>query len=83
MRRRLEPGFVVTVEPGCYFVSQLLEPALLDPETAKYINRSVLDRYRSLGGVRIEDVVLVTADGYENLVSAPKLIAEIEAVMAI
>lgn len=82
MRRQLEAGFVVTVEPGCYFVDQLLEPALQDPSLSQFIDQAVLDRYRALGGVRIEDVVVITASGHENLVSAPKQIAEIEAVMA-
>ena len=82
MRRELKPGYVVTVEPGCYFVDVLIEAALKDPVQSVHIDRDVLEQYRPLGGVRIEDCVVVTASGYENLTSAPKTIEDIEKVMA-
>jgi Xaa-Pro dipeptidase len=81
MRRPLEENMVVTVEPGCYFIDAILEPALANPELAPYINREVLDRFRPVGGVRIEDCVLITADGFENLTSVPKEISDIQALM--
>ncbi|KAI9814208.1 MAG: hypothetical protein M1827_003374 [Pycnora praestabilis] len=69
----LEEGMVVTVEPGIYFSHYGLENFYLpSPIHAKYINRSVLDQYFHVGGVRIEDDILITADGYENLTTAPK-----------
>lgn len=80
--RILEEGMVLTNEPGCYFIDVLLDNALNNPETAKYINNDVLLRFRKFGGVRLEDVVLVTADGAENLTTCPRTIAEIESVMA-
>lgn len=63
----LEPGFVVTVEPGVYFV-----PAILaDPENRSRHRDAVdwarVDQLMDFGGVRIEDDVLITADGYEVL----------------
>ncbi|RKP39254.1 peptidase M24, structural domain-containing protein, partial [Dimargaris cristalligena] len=72
MRRRLEPGMVVTVEPGCYFVGPLIAEALQNPDQAQFINQEVLDRYMSVGGVRIEDSVVVTKFGHDNLTTAPK-----------
>lgn len=69
----LEEGMVITIEPGIYFNRQYIEAFCADyPERASVINKSVLDRYYHVGGVRIEDGILVTADGYENLTTAPK-----------
>ncbi|KAI9597568.1 peptidase M24, structural domain-containing protein [Syncephalis fuscata] len=82
MRRKLEEGMVVTVEPGCYFVDTLLDEALEDPKKACYLNPEVVACFRPVGGVRIEDCVVVTADGHENLTKVPKEINEIEALMA-
>jgi Xaa-Pro dipeptidase len=81
--RVLEPGMVLTVEPGCYFIPLLYEAALADPEQSKFINRDVCLRMRkSVGGVRIEDDILITETGCENLSAAiPKEIDEIEALM--
>jgi Xaa-Pro dipeptidase len=45
---------------------------LKDGRYAKYINKDLLDKYYPVGGVRIEDDILVTEDGYENLTTAPK-----------
>ncbi len=56
-RRVLQQGMVITVEPGLYFIEANLAPALADPARARFLNASVLARYRQLGGVRIEDDV--------------------------
>ncbi|KAG0296721.1 hypothetical protein BGZ98_000852 [Dissophora globulifera] len=82
MRRALEPGFVVTVEPGVYFVKFILDAARNDAEISKYIHWDVADRFSKVGGVRIEDCVVITETGIDNLTIAPKEIAEIEAIMA-
>ncbi|VVT53881.1 uncharacterized protein SAPINGB_P003797 [Magnusiomyces paraingens] len=66
LRRPLEPGFVVTVEPGIYFNKFLLEPYLKDPKHLEIINTEVLEKYWAVGGVRLEDDVLVTETGFEN-----------------
>ncbi|KAH9869980.1 hypothetical protein J1614_006901 [Plenodomus biglobosus] len=69
----LEAGMVVTVEPGIYFSTYALEQFYLPiPEHAKFINLEVLERYLPVGGVRIEDDILITPRGYENLTTAPK-----------
>ncbi|KAJ5676749.1 uncharacterized protein N7477_002382 [Penicillium maclennaniae] len=67
----LEEGMVVTVEPGIYFSPLALANARKQP-FARYIDFDIADKYVSIGGVRIEDDILVTADGYENLTTAPK-----------
>ena len=80
--RLLEPGMLITVEPGCYFIDALIDPALDNEKTAKYFNRQVLQRFRRFGGVRIEDVVLMTEDqGLCNLTLCPRTVHEIESTM--
>jgi Xaa-Pro dipeptidase len=82
MRRTLHQGMVVTVEPGIYFIDALLDPIVKDPKKSKFFNIPVLERFKRVGGVRIEDDVLVTASGtdvFSNTV--PKEINEIELLM--
>lgn len=67
----LEEGMVVTIEPGLYFSPLALANARKQP-LAKYIDFEVANKYVHIGGVRIEDDILVTANGYENLTTAPK-----------
>ncbi|KAJ3123997.1 hypothetical protein HK100_011411 [Physocladia obscura] len=83
MRRKLEVGMVVTVEPGCYFNSKMIANALKDENLAIHLNIDVLHRYESaVGGVRIEDMVLVTENGGEILSdSVPRTISGIEKLM--
>ena len=69
----LEPGNVVTIEPGIYFNKFILDNVYLsDPKHRKFINMEALERYMPVGGVRIEDDILITKDGYENLTPAVK-----------
>lgn len=79
--RKLQPGMVVTVEPGIYFKDALLEPALTDPKFAPYLNAPLIKKYMSFGGIRIEDDIVVTANGHEDITHVPKEIADIEATM--
>lgn len=63
MGRRLEEGFVITDEPGIYFI-----PALIDDWKAKghckdFINYDLLETYKDFGGIRIEDDILITENG--------------------
>ncbi|TQS33889.1 hypothetical protein Golomagni_05752 [Golovinomyces magnicellulatus] len=72
-RARLRPGMIVTVEPGLYFCREYLEGYYKDdPVHSKFINWKLLEDYYEVGGVRYEDCILVTEDGYENLTTAPK-----------
>jgi Xaa-Pro dipeptidase len=80
--RDLEQGMVLTVEPGIYFVDHLLDLALKDPVKSKFIVPERLAQFRGFGGVRLEDVVTVTADGIDNYTLCPRTIEEIEGVMA-
>ncbi|KAI9746774.1 MAG: hypothetical protein M1835_002435, partial [Candelina submexicana] len=69
----LEDGMVITVEPGIYFNRYALRQIYLpSPVHSKYIDQDVLKRYLPVGGVRIEDDILITHNGYENLTTAPK-----------
>ena len=79
--RKLEAGMVVTVEPGIYFNEPTLAAALRDDKRRKHIDESVLARFRGSGGCRLEDDVLVTRDGAENMTVIPASVAEIEELM--
>lgn len=64
---QLQEGELITVEPGCYFISSLLESPDVQGKYREYINWKELERWKGLGGVRIEDNILITQDGNENL----------------
>ncbi len=79
--RELEPGFVLTVEPGIYFIPALIDLWKKENKHSGFINYEMVDQWRSFGGVRIEDNVLITEDGHRVLGPAiPKTIEEIEAL---
>eukprot|EP00051_Salpingoeca_urceolata_P005774 m.77041 g.77041 ORF g.77041 m.77041 type:complete len:510 (-) comp14534_c0_seq4:38-1567(-) len=80
--RPLEENMVVTVEPGIYFIDMLLDRALTNPEQARFFNKETLEEYRGFGGVRIEDDLVITADGCENLTTVVRDVDDIEKLMA-
>lgn len=81
-RRSLQPAMALTIEPGIYFIPALLKPALEDKTQSEFLNESKLTDLFDFGGVRIEDNIIITEDGYENLTNVPKERDEIEKVMA-
>jgi len=81
VRRELMPGMVITIEPGIYFIPALLKPALENAEQAKYLNADKVESLLNFGGIRIEDNLIITEEGYENLTDVPKEIKDIEEVM--
>ncbi len=63
MGRRLEPGFVVTDEPGIYFIPHLIDLWRKEQHCAEFLNFDKLEEYKDFGGIRIEDDLLITEDG--------------------
>ena len=63
MGRRLEEGFVVTDEPGIYFIPALIDDWRASGHCKDFLNFDLLETYKDFGGIRIEDDVLITADG--------------------
>jgi Xaa-Pro dipeptidase len=80
-RRELQAGMVITIEPGLYFIPALLKKAFEDEEKAGFLDAGKLEGFFEFGGVRIEDNLVVTEDGYENLTDVPKEIKEIEKII--
>lgn len=61
--RRLQKGFVVTDEPGIYFIPALIDEWKADGHCKEFINFDLLETYKDFGGIRIEDDILITEDG--------------------
>lgn len=81
LARELEERFVLTVEPGCYFIPALIEQWKSNKQHEEFINYQALEAYYDFGGVRIEDDVVVTSDGHKILgTPAPKTISAVEAM---
>jgi Xaa-Pro aminopeptidase len=75
----LEPGHVVTIEPGFYVVDAILRSESLAGQHEGRINRAVIEKWRGFGGIRLEDDILVTDDEPENLtLSIPIEINDVE-----
>ncbi|HEX2845124.1 MAG TPA: aminopeptidase P family protein [Chitinophagaceae bacterium] len=79
LARKLEPGFVLTVEPGLYFISELMDIWESQKKFSQFINYDKLAPFRSFGGVRVEENFIITEQGY-RLLGDPliKTVAEIE-----
>ena len=81
--KALAPGYVLTVEPGCYFIEALIDEWQAEGRHQAFINYQALRAWRGLGGVRIEDDVLVTGHGVRVLGKPiPKTVQEVEAACA-
>lgn len=79
--RELESGFVLTTEPGLYFIPILIEKWKSENKFTEFINYNALEPYIGLGGIRLEDDILVTPDGRKILGNPiPKSLNSIEAL---
>ena len=79
MARALKPGMVITVEPGIYFIPQLIKMWKEQKHLADFINYDQLEAYLDFGGIRVEDCVAVTDRGNRVLGRhIPKSVEELE-----
>ena len=82
MGRKLQAGFIITVEPGIYFIPELVKLWKSENKFSEYINYNKVEEYLGFGGIRLEDDVLVTETGYKILgKQIPKTIEEVENLM--
>ena len=78
--KELQAGFVFTCEPGIYFIPELIDQWKAKKKFKNYINYDKLEEYRNFGGIRIEDNILVTQNGYKVLGRPiPKEVDDVEA----
>lgn len=83
LARELEPGFVLTVEPGIYFIPALIDKWRAENKFTEFINYVKVEGYRHFGGIRIEDDVVVTEKGCRVLGKPiAKTVPEIESTMS-
>ncbi len=67
MGRMLKPGYVLTVEPGCYFIPALIDQWEAEGTNKDFINFEALKAYRTFGGIRLEDDIVITDNGCRML----------------
>jgi Xaa-Pro aminopeptidase len=81
LARAMEPGFVVTIEPGLYFIPELMDQYKAEGKFKDFINYDKLEAFRTFGGIRIEDDLLIT-DGGSRILGKPlaKKAQEIESL---
>lgn len=83
LAKTLRSGYVITIEPGIYFIPALIDRWRGENMHADFIDYDRVEKYRGFGGIRIEDDVLVTADGSRVLgTPIPKTAEDIEVMMA-
>lgn len=83
MGRRLQEGFVITDEPGCYFIPALIDKWRAENKFTDFLNYDIIDTYKDFGGIRLEDDVLITATGSRFLGKKhiPLTVEEVENIM--
>lgn len=79
LARKLEPGFVLTIEPGIYFIPELIDMWKSEKKFEQFINYDQVEKYKDFGGCRNEEDFLITNNGKRLLgKAAPKAIDEVE-----
>jgi Xaa-Pro aminopeptidase len=79
--KALKPGFVLTIEPGIYFIPDLIERWMSEKINESFLNFEMINRFKDFGGIRNEENYLITANGARILGKyKPKSISEIEAL---
>ena len=80
LAKELKPGFVFTCEPGIYFIPELIDQWKTKRKFKNFIDYDKVEEYRDFGGIRIEDNILVTQNGYKVLGRPiPKEVDDVEA----
>jgi Xaa-Pro aminopeptidase len=80
--RKPQPGYVLTDEPGIYFIPALIDLWRKEKKFTNFIDYDHVEKYRSFGGIRIEDDILITENGCRVLGKhIPKTVPEIEEIM--
>lgn len=82
LARELEPGFCLTIEPGIYFIPELIDLWKSQKKFTQFINYDELEKYRTFSGIRNEEDYLITPDGARRLghIHKPMTTAEVEAL---
>lgn len=83
MGRRLQEGFVITDEPGCYFIPALIDKWRAEKMHTDFLNYDAIDKFKDFGGIRLEDDILITPEGsrFTGEKRIPITIEEVEAIM--
>ena len=82
LARELEPGFVLTVEPGIYFIPELIDLWRSEGKFKDFINYDLLESYKDFGGIRNEDDFVITETGSRKMgsIDVPITCEEVEAL---
>ena len=83
MGRRLKERFVITDEPGCYFIPALIDKWRAEKIHADFLNFDAIDKFKDFGGIRLEDDILITPEGsrFTGHKHIPITIGEVEDIM--
>jgi Xaa-Pro aminopeptidase len=65
--KKLEEGYVITVEPGIYIIPELIDMWKAEGKHKEFINYNLLETYKDFGGIRLEDTFAITANGSQLL----------------